>query len=552
MSDLGTIVAHQTVIPADWLQDLNNLAYRTVAQVYGTGDAATDDAAIQAAINSTGVNGVVMLNGTFASSTAKNLRPQLTILPGRSCVINHTNAATNCFQYIPGGIIGFPGQIKIGGLQIVGPGTPGSGEALGTLTWANIKAGVFIDANAPFCEIYCDIRNFFAGVSLRNAYHSRIGRIVAGCRHGIMIFGESHDTILDNPFVDACTLTGLSVNYGGGQTNNQGTHSASGAYQNTTVGIWLEGCQGFASSGTLYFEGNSMIDIAIGVNDGGAYARTANFTRIGGIGSASPVASPLSMPNGVTKPQGRNIYVSHSVDVTIRGAGFYSGSPTATPNIFVDGACDRTLYELAATVSSNPYEWDDPARVVLQRAGRSNFARDASSGLTYGTHGAATPSGQGPWFGGGFSGRDSIILEALANATDLLFRAKAGQGQIRFADEALNEYFSLDMINGWINAYKHIRLGNAIAVGQNAAIPTIASAATIAPTQMTCVVSGTAAIATITVPSGWPNGGRLTLIPTGLWTTTAAGNIQRAVSAVVNQPIDFIWDGVLTKWWVKT
>lgn len=78
--------------------------------------------------------------------------------------------------------------------------------------------------------------------------------------------------------------------------------------------------------------------------------------------------------------------------------------------------------------------------------------------------------------------------------------------------------------------------------------PTIASAATIAPTYRYHVVSGTAAIVTITPP--FPSfRGRITFIPTGIWTWTAAGNIFVAGTTTAGNgvPVDFDFDG--NKWY---
>jgi hypothetical protein len=73
----------------------------------------------------------------------------------------------------------------------------------------------------------------------------------------------------------------------------------------------------------------------------------------------------------------------------------------------------------------------------------------------------------------------------------------------------------------------------------------IASATTIAPTSNSHHVSGTAAVATITVPTGF-TGGCITLVPDGAFTTTTAGNISLASTAVVNKALQECWDG--TKW----
>jgi hypothetical protein len=86
--------------------------------------------------------------------------------------------------------------------------------------------------------------------------------------------------------------------------------------------------------------------------------------------------------------------------------------------------------------------------------------------------------------------------------------------------------------------------------GTSAAAPTIASATTIAPTQQIAFVSGTTAIATITPPAPIASGGgRITLIPTGAFTTTTAGNIALASVAVVNKTLTMTYDTTTTKWY---
>jgi hypothetical protein len=72
---------------------------------------------------------------------------------------------------------------------------------------------------------------------------------------------------------------------------------------------------------------------------------------------------------------------------------------------------------------------------------------------------------------------------------------------------------------------------------------TIASAATIAPTNGSHNVSGTTQITTITPPAWVVAGSEIALIPTGLWTTATGGNISLGSTAVVHKPIWFLWDG---------
>ena len=87
-------------------------------------------------------------------------------------------------------------------------------------------------------------------------------------------------------------------------------------------------------------------------------------------------------------------------------------------------------------------------------------------------------------------------------------------------------------------------------IATTAAAPTIASATTIAPTEPITFISGTAAIVTITAPSPISSGGgKITLIPTGVFTTTNAGNIAIASTAVVGKALTMTYDSTTTKWY---
>lgn len=84
----------------------------------------------------------------------------------------------------------------------------------------------------------------------------------------------------------------------------------------------------------------------------------------------------------------------------------------------------------------------------------------------------------------------------------------------------------------------------------SAAAPTIASAATVAPTKAITFISGTTAIVTITAPSPISTGGgSITFIPTGIFTTTTAGNIALASTAVVGKALTMTYDVTTTKWY---
>lgn len=80
----------------------------------------------------------------------------------------------------------------------------------------------------------------------------------------------------------------------------------------------------------------------------------------------------------------------------------------------------------------------------------------------------------------------------------------------------------------------------------NGASSILASASTIAPTNALHHISGTVAIATITVPATCSPTCTLYLVPDAIFTTTTGGNISLASTAVVNKVLVMVWDGV--KW----
>jgi len=95
--------------------------------------------------------------------------------------------------------------------------------------------------------------------------------------------------------------------------------------------------------------------------------------------------------------------------------------------------------------------------------------------------------------------------------------------------------------------------GNMIIAGikaTSAAAPTIASATTIAPTKAITFISGVTPIVTITAPSPISlGGGQITLIPTGIFTTTTAGNIALASTAIVSKALIMTYDVTTAKWY---
>lgn len=87
---------------------------------------------------------------------------------------------------------------------------------------------------------------------------------------------------------------------------------------------------------------------------------------------------------------------------------------------------------------------------------------------------------------------------------------------------------------------------NSLATGFGAAI---ASTTTIAPTNLSHHITGTNAIATITVPAGLADGSRLALVPDAAFTTTTAGNIALASTGVVSKALFMVYDRTAGKFY---
>jgi len=84
----------------------------------------------------------------------------------------------------------------------------------------------------------------------------------------------------------------------------------------------------------------------------------------------------------------------------------------------------------------------------------------------------------------------------------------------------------------------------------DAVAPTVPSGSTITPLKPIAFISGTTVVNTISVPSVMLlTGGTITLIPTGIWTWTTAGNIALAGTSVVSKALIMTYDYGTGKWY---
>jgi len=176
--------------------------------------------------------------------------------------------------------------------------------------------------------------------------------------------------------------------------------------------------------------------------------------------------------------------------------------------------------------------WLNRARGTLQ-VPLAVQSGDCLGSIAFGGYDGVNPGWQQPWI------IQAEVSGAVADGvmpTDLVFYGKGSAG-------------------GFVEVGRIKDDGTFVWAGQfatAAAAPTLTSGTTIVPTASISFVSGTTDVVNITAPAAFAaGGGQITLIPTGVWHTTTAGNIANAITAVVNVPIIGVYDHTTAKWYMK-
>lgn len=308
------------------------------------------------------------------------------------------------------------------------------------------SCGISVSSNNPFVYVEdMHINGWDIGIKLADAYCSQISNSKCISNNvGIELQSECHASTVTNAFCESNTTAGLRLNYGGGFTDCHNLTIVGGAFQNSVTGIWIEEAYE-PSILNPYFEGNTNTDLRLGVADAG-YARSVYSGFVTGFQSNSPCS---------TGANNTNIVIEYSVGIEIRGAGFYAATPTK--HVSVDGGSDRVLVDYWKTTIASPWSFptgNDAYRCTLSQHGRMQMPYDALGTAKHlnwkdasGTQYASI------YFGDGISSRPSLIIQQQGTSGDILFKAPAGTGQIRFADDSNNEFMSVDPLNGRVNAY---------------------------------------------------------------------------------------------------
>ena len=360
---------------------------------------------------------------------------------------------------------------------------------------------------------------------------------VAGTSGGIPYFSSA------STWATSAALALNSLVIGGGAglapattTTGTGVLTALG----TNVGsagafVTFNGALGTPSSGTVTnLTGTASININGTV--GATTATTGAFTTITGSSDATINGATVGLGGGANLTNtalGSNALVLNSTGVNNVAIGYYALSK----NTSGQGNLAISREALFTNVTGN-FNTSIGFRSLYTSVGFRNtvVGYGAASAMTSATDNICIgyTSGNAITTGGG-----NVIIGSYTGAAAPI--SLTGTNYVVLSDGA-----------GTIRTY-YDASGNKVNYGvqaTSAAAPTIASATTIAPTKAITFISGVTPIVTITAPSPISlGGGQITLIPTGIFTTTTAGNIALASTAVVSKALIMTYDVTTAKWY---
>jgi hypothetical protein len=360
---------------------------------------------------------------------------------------------------------------------------------------------------------------------------------VAGTSGGIPYFSSA------TTWATSAALTANALMIGGGAgsapattTTGTGVLTALG----TNVGaagafVTFNGALGTPSSGTVTnLTGTASININGTV--GATTATTGAFTTITGSSDATINGATVGLGGGANLTNtalGSNALVLNSTGVNNVAIGYYalSKNTSGQGNLAIsrEALFTNVTGNFNTSIGFRSLYTSVGSRNTVVGYGAASAMTSATDNICIGyTSGNAITTGGGNVIIGSYTGAAAPISLTGTNYVVL----SDGAGTIRTYYDA-----SGNQVNYGVNA-------------TSAAAPTIASATTIAPTKAITFISGVTPIVTITAPSPISlGGGQITLIPTGIFTTTTAGNIALASTAVVSKALIMTYDVTTAKWY---
>jgi hypothetical protein len=364
-----------------------------------------------------------------------------------------------------------------------------------------------------------------------------------------------------------------SVTIGTGVSFTTGTLSATGsggtvtsvAGTGTVNGITLTGTVTSSGSltlgGTLGGIGNSQLtnsSITFGATSQalGSTVSALNAVSIGAATASTGAFTTLSASGQttLTNATGYNLYASGAALNYLAGNLGIGSVPLTTANLYIAasltggttaiGVQSASTIQTSVTTQANIY-YSAPATVAAAFT-CTTLNHYFVNSIVIGA-GSAVTQQRGFAVGGGVGGVSGVtntyaFLSNLASA--------AGSWNCYMGGTAANYFAGNVLIGSTVQPTTASNIVIAGLLATSGAAPTIASATTIAPTKAITFISGTTAIVTITAPNPISaGGGQITLIPTGIFTTTIAGNIALASTAVVGKALIMTYDTTTAKWY---
>ena len=361
-----------------------------------------------------------------------------------------------------------------------------------------------------------------------------------------------HNALLLNTAVDTTAIGYLALD------------ANTTAVRNTAVGAYSLSANQTAADNTAVGYNTLKLNtgdtnVAVGSNALAACTTGSNNVALGtnalnalGIGTynmavGGSLRAVTSGQNNVAIGQSAAVTITTGVNnIAIGTFALYYANTSSSENIAIGNQAGGAGAASPTIQSKNVFIGTSCARLITTGSSNVGIGQESLYNITTSGNNTAIGSQAGRYIADG-----ATAMTATANAVYVGYGVRGSANSV--TNETALGYVAIGLGSNTTAIGNSSTLGNRIfgvaSTGQVA--PTIASAATINPTTSVVFITGTAAIATITAPSLIATtGGQITLIPIGLFTTTATGgNIALASTAVASKALIMTYDATTAKWY---
>ena len=275
----------------------------------------------------------------------------------------------------------------------------------------------------------------------------------------------------------------------------------------------------------------------------GKVSTTRSISTTSPLAGGGALSSDLTLSvdqTGITIAESQ---VTNLVSDLAGKAGLTSANTFTTSPQQINAAASTVplIVKGSATGTANLQEWQDSTGAIQARFNNTGGLTCGAISQNTGTTGLTLLPQTGTATSNIHSG---ALVSGQTKTVNLGTAGLSGSTTVINIGSAVSGATSTVNLNG------NTRILGLTSNGTTSGAPTIASATTIVPTTPIVFISGTTSIATITAPSPIStNGGSITLIPTGIFATTTAGNIALVSTAVVSKALIMTYDPITAKWY---